>query len=625
MPAAPSRAPSRRFLQATIVTILALGALALPPLAASTDPDDAQHGGAGGHLAPSSANVDLVGRVDLTSVPGGVADVGALGEHAYVAAFRPECGGAGGGVHVVDVGDPERPEKVAFIPAPANSYVGEGIHAIRIDTAHFSGDVLLHNNEPCDTSVPFAGGASLWDVTDPEHPVALSASFGDATPAVPRHTFHATHSAFAWTTGPNAYAVLQDNNEGRDVDVFDITDPRNPVLLAEVGWEDWPGAAAPLAHGSSVLHHDVVVEKVRGKWLMLLSYWDAGFIVLDVTDPASPAFVSDSDPLATDPLTGFSPEGNAHQAVFSGNGKMILGTDEDFSPYRTLFRVTSGPHAGAFDAGEFSWTVPFASAYPAGFAGEVVFGGSGCAEDLNGNGVSDADEVPSAASTGAEAVVFSRGACFFSTKVESGQDAGYGVVLVGQSHGGSRGGLLADGFTCGSMGHSFVVTSSGGCVGHRAMHLLFDDAPAYTGPEGYAAGGDLPAIGTLGASVSIATTFDGWGYVHLLDTETMEEIDAYAVPESLDEAYASGFGALTVHELKIDPREDVNLAYASYYDAGLRVLAFGKKGLDEVGHYVADGGSDYWGVFPLAQGNEPPLLLVSDRDSGLAILRYTGG
>jgi hypothetical protein len=76
---------------------------------------------------------------------------------------------------------------------------------------------------------------------------------------------------------------------------------------------------------------------------------------------------------------------------------------------------------------------------------------------------------------------------------------GYDAVIVGNSHGGTRNGLLPDGFACGAKGHTFNSSDiSAICVGHRAMHLLFADPPAYSAPEGYAAGGDLPAIGTLG-------------------------------------------------------------------------------------------------------------------------------
>jgi hypothetical protein len=251
-----------------------------------------------------------------------------------------------------------------------------------------------------------------------------------------------------------------------------------------------------------------------------------------------------------------------------------------------------------------------------------VYGGSGCVEDVNGNGISDREEVPAASVSGADIVVFSRGTCFFSIKIESGQLAGYDAVIVGNSHVGSGNGAAPDAFLCGSQGHDFEITASGICIGHRAMHLLFNDEPNYTGPEAV----DIP-LGAIGADIFADAVFDGWGYVRLLDARTMEQIDAYAIDEALDPAFAFGFGALSVHEVAVDPFRD-GLAYLSYYSGGLRVIRYSSRGLREVGHYIAEEGNNFWGVevHRLPKGNrhrnKGPLILASDIDSGLWIFRY---
>jgi hypothetical protein len=602
---------------------------------------DDQHGSSDGHLPASSKNVELVGKVQLTSVARGIADVAAFGDYAYLNAFSPECAGRPGaqgtGVHVVDISDPATPRKVGFLPAEANSYVGEGVHVMEFDGRH----ILVHNNETCDSSRPVVSGFAVWDVTNPRAAVKLG-QFGDVTPAVANQTYHTTHSVQGFTWQGRAYAVAQDNQDLKDVDIFDITPAimgAGPaVLVAEVGLEDWPGAQGSYANGDTVNHHDMQQKVIGGHNFLLVSYWDAGQVLLNIDNPANPVFVTDSDYSSPDPETGLQvPEGNSHQSYWDQDGDFVLSTDEDFSPQRMLFQVTSGPHSGAYGAGEFGWTKPVPQS---GIAGATIFGGSGCVEDTNGNGVSDRSEVPSAASTGANVVVFSRGTCFFSDKVRTGEEAGYNTVLIGQSHGGTRNGLLPDAFVCGGQGSPTLGTAHGVCIGHRAMHLLFDDPPAYAPPEGYVAGGDLPAIGTRGASVRATPTFDGWGYVHLHDARTLANIDTYAIPEALDPAYATGFGHLTVHEVKTDPRPKKDLAYFSWYSGGLRVAKFGADGITEVGHYIAEGGSNFWGVYPhctgqclLAEkdqgkgrhGAKRPLLLMSDRDSGLWILRYTGG
>jgi hypothetical protein len=602
-----------------------------------------QHSGVGGHLPASSKNVELVGKVDLTDVDGGIADVAAFGDYAYLNAFHPECAGRnpdsqGTGVHVVDIADPANPRKVGFLPAEPNSYVGEGVHVIDFEGRQY----LLHNNETCNGNQPVVSGFALWDVTTPAAAVKLG-QYGDSTPAAARQTFHTTHSVQGFVWDGKAYAVASDNQDLKDVDIFDLTPAIRgagpAVLVSERGIEDWPGAQGSYANGDSVFNHDIQQKVIRGNNMLAVSYWDAGQVLLNINDPANPVYVGDSDFSSPDPqFPAFQiPEGNSHQSYWDQDGDFLLSSDEDFSPTRTLCRITSGGNAGDTGCGEFGFTPKLADDYPQGFEGQAVWGGSGCIEDLNGNGISDRAEVP-AASDPTDVVVFSRGGCFFSDKIRSGEEMGYELVAVGQSHGGTRNGLLPDGFLCGSRGSPVLGTAAAVCIGHRAMHQLFDDPPAYAAPEGYAAGGDLPAIGTRGHTLSArGGVFDGWGYVQLHDARdpNLPVIDTYAVAESKDPAHATGSGNLTVHEVKTDMRAGKDLAYLSYYDAGLRVLSFGPGGMTEVGHYIAEGGNDFWGVFPVPPGNVSgskgrgadkarPLLLMSDRDSGLWILRYTG-
>ena len=594
------------------------------------DPEDGhdhQHGGTGGHLEASSLNMDLVGHVDVSGAvgadkPGHIADVAAFGNHAYLAARRLNTSPCGaGGFYTVDISDPANPTEVGFTAVPPHSYPGEGMQVIHLNTPKFKGEVLLTNNENCGSNPARVGGMSLYDVTDPTAIAPLSLGKGDTNGGTLARA-RQIHSVFGWQAGKRAFAIIVDNEEVTDVDIMELTDPRNPVQIAEVSILDWTGAHAPLANGESVFLHDMVVKRINGHDYALLSYWDAGWIVLNVDNPASPVFVDDSNYPDPEPLLGFTPpEGNAHQGEWSHNNKYILGTDEDFAPSRLKFDITTGPNAGTYGGGQFSWTDPISESNP--FTGTTAWGGSGCEEDTNGNSVSDRLEVPSQASTGADIVVFVRGTCFFSKKVESGQLAGYDKVIIMQSHGGTRNGLTPNGFTCGSQGHGFTVSASAICVGHRAGHLLFNDTPEFVGaPEG----ADMPALGTVGAAVAATTTFDGWGTVHLLDAKTLQEVDNFTIPQAIHPDFAQGFGNMTVHEVATD-KED-NLAYLSWYDAGMRTVRFGPDGIEEVGHYIAEGGNDFWGVeahrLP-GDLSETTYILGSDRDSGLWIFRYTGG
>lgn len=150
---------------------------------------------------------------------------------------------------------------------------------------------------------------------------------------------------------------------------------------------------------------------------------------------------------------------------------------------------------------------------------------------------------------------------------------------------------------CGS--GAFVDEIVAVCTSHDAFHRLFGlptDPAIWTYPE-------LLPIGTIAESIEVGSVFDGWGYVHLYDAETLEELDIYAIPEAIDPAYAFGCGDLSVHEVAVDP-QDASLAYLSYYSGGLRALQIecadpadtGTCELVEVGGYLDPAGNDFWGV-----------------------------
>jgi hypothetical protein len=597
-----------------------------------------QHGEPGDHLPGSSENVTLLGQVDIDGVaPDRVADVTAYGNYAYLSVRDPE-GCYEAGFAVIDISDPANPTQVGFIDWTDGSFPGEGAHVINLNTKYFKGQILVGNNEICDEETG-EGGLTIWDVTDPLAPVQLTAHAGDpsAGEAGFPHQFNHIHSVFAWQQKNRAFAVMTDNMEFEDIDIMEITDPRNPVLVSETDANVYDVAReGVISHGNfqGSFLHDMVVKKIGRTWTLLVSYWDGGWVKFNVNDPSSPEYMIDSDyPLPDTLFPEFEfPEGNAHQAEFTRNNRWIIGTDEDFSPYRLLndqFTITSGPNAGDYPGGEFGWTVPITS-YPDGqINGPTIYGGYGC-PDVSADGTDNPAPfdlpVPPASSLPADpgeekVVVLQRGQCFFSEKVESAQDAGYDAVLIANHHAGSGFGADPDGSLCGSQGHDFTPTIAGACIGHRAFHLLLGTTPNFDPPGPPHA--DDPAIGTLGAEVLLASEFDGWGYVRLLDAETMEQVDAYAIDEALDPAFASGFGDLSVHEVAVDPYKR-NLAYLSYYAGGVRVIEYGPDGLEEVGHYIDEDGNDFWGieVHKLRQLKKPTVILGSDRDSGLWIFQY---
>jgi hypothetical protein len=610
--------------------------------------DEAQHGPTSGHLPPTSLNVDVLGRLKLTNKVDDVSDVSATQApngrwYAYVGDWGAKC--STGGVNVVDITNPAAPVKVRFINSSGSGYITEGVQALHIDTTAYSGDILVVSNEWCRTlpnPKQMPGGISIWDINNPTSPKLLVEAFGDFD--VYGSRANESHSAIAWDAGSRAFVAAIDNEEIKDVDLFEITNPRRPVLLSET---NLPGVRVN-AYGNEKTSHDFDVLRIDGRWHLMVSDWDAGWIDVDVNNPASPVIVGDFDYAACDQVvtTACPPEGNAHQGEWNSDGSVFIGTDEDSSPFRLPIEVKDGPLAGQiFPAGEFSFTKPV-DTFPGGkINGPTVFGGYGCPDD--------AAEVPSAASAfpslGADEeaiIVFQRGpvgdpnhphdACFFSDKIAMGESKGYDVVIVANHHQGTAGGEFPDAFVCGSQGSPVAGTAAGLCVGHRFMHLAFGKAPDYTFP--YPSPAPLePTPGTLGPRIEAESEFDGWGYARLIDTSAPsapKEVGQYWLREQTSLDFVSGFGDLTVHEVEVprgDPDEggpnsdDDKLAYFSWYSGGFRVIDFTDPSKPkEVGRYIDPKGNDLWGVALAEDNTGKRIVLASDRDFGLFIFRYTG-
>jgi hypothetical protein len=606
--------------------------------------DPHQHGPSSGHLPPTQENVSVVGKAKLTVITDRLSDVAVLGDYAYVGVWAaglpsPRCRG---GVIVVDISDPTDPEKVGYLRSHQDTYATEGIQALHVDTPDFTGDLLAVSNEDCGRRG--IGGLTLWDVTDPLEPVKLSEDGGDYTdghftdPTNVDPVAHSSHSVMAWQDGDDLYAIAIDNDEDpNDLDFFDITDPRNPVLIAETGIGDWPSVQVD-AFGNFPTSHDFDVRFIDGHWLAMVSYWDAGWVLLNVDDPSNPTLVTEFDYAECEAhVTDVCPpEGEAHQGEWNEDGSLFIGTDEDIAPFRLIFEVVGGSAAGMHDAEEFSWTIPISTLPDETVNGPVVFGGYGCPGDRAGiPPASVLDPVTGAGED--QIVVFQRGpvedpdnpgeACFFSEKVESAQLAGYDAVLIANHHSGAGEGEHPDATICGSQGHTFTPTIPGLCIGHRLMHTLFGYTADYTVPYPSGDPGDLePDIGDIGTGEVNATSFfSGWGHARLLDGATLEEIDQFWIPEAADPAFAVGFGTVDVHEVATGRGADADLAYYAHYSGGIRVTRFDATGIEEVGRFIDEGGNDFWGVQltdKFVDGRR--VVAYSDRSYGLYLATYTG-
>ena len=257
---------------------------------------------------------------------------------------------------------PGGPEEVAFIQAKEGSAPGEGIQALHIDTPSYNGDILVSNNEKCKEKAGF-GGLNIYDVTNPAHPTLLAEGFGDETvTGQGKKAANDIHSIFAWDAGDEGLRRDRRQRGGPDVDIVDITNPKKPALIAEYDLDEkFPQIvqAAP-ANLVEIFHHDVVVKQIGGRQIMLVSYWDGGYVTLDVTDPKNPDLhrrhrLHQPGPGGRrEPGSREAPEGNAHQAEFTKDNELHHRRRRGLRPVSACAATTDD--AGTFSAGSGSGT-----------------------------------------------------------------------------------------------------------------------------------------------------------------------------------------------------------------------------------------------------------------------------
>ncbi len=585
------------------------------------------HGAAGSvdgraSVPPREEGLELVGKFNLAGSLAGegrVADVSAKGNYAYLTMFyEPTC--ERGGVQIVDISNPAAPKGVRYIPSHTDTYSGEGSQVVSLETPYFKGDLLIYQNEWCPGTTNGVGGITLVDVTNPKQPKKLVEGAGDFTkksgsqsPGQPQTKANQTHSAFAWhqrdadgdKTG-KVFVVLVDDLEEPDVDILNITNPSKPKIVSETNLDQFAQTGPTRPHGDAVFSHDMIVKHIGGRDIMLMSYWDGGYVTLDVSNPAAPKPLSDTDFAPADPVRTqygqtITPEGNAHQAEFTNDNEFFFATDEDFNPYRVIARFLGGPAAGqTFTAAQGSETKPVNKDNP--LSGDTRFLGLAC------------DPVPAAG--GDLIAVAERGVCDFQVKLNNIAAAGYkGLIVFNRT---------------GVDGCETLVTMLAASQTTPAIFISRKDGFRLLGVEpgpGYTCNEDGTGTATPpGPSVAVdmSAVFDGWGYTHMYRTDLtegakMEEVDTYAPPEGQLEEFAENFGDMTVHEVATDP--DQRFVYVSHYALGMRVLRYDDSGLEEVGAFVEPGGSNYWGVEVHRIGGKE-YILGSDRDRGLRIFDY---
>lgn len=244
----------------------------------------------------------------------------------------------------VDLSDPE-------FPVVSGTALGEGTDnfdaKVDADVAGLANDGAGPDDSDRDLN---PGGVTFFDVSDPADPKRVS--FYPADSGIHNH----------FIEGGYAYLCVNESDEAifdaSRVEILDVTDPSDPALVGSWGLRDrHPEMATAFPHPL----HDIYVQDD----VAYLAYWDAGCIILDVSDKGAPQPVAhfgatdDADEPWDDTVELYQRylgnPGNAHYVQPTPDGSYTLVGDETFpGPFEDT--VIPGDHGGIriFDTSDVS-------------------------------------------------------------------------------------------------------------------------------------------------------------------------------------------------------------------------------------------------------------------------------
>ena len=308
------------------------------------------------NLAPSGHGERLVSEATT--------DVWVLDGFGYLGTFQSPCGDGtgdnGSGIRIFRIQNPNDPanpdinrvKEVGFLPSVAGSRSND----VKVANLN-SGRILVHSNEPC--TAGGLGGFEIWNVDDPLNAVHIAHVQTDDVNGFLRAALgfvdFGVHNLFLFTQDDRDYAAAVVESEFGNFQVFDITDPTDPALvgfwgaeelrMAELGLDPSlvPGLDADdfgiivdldawlfdgFGLSTNRFLHDITISADGAR--VYLSNWDAGLVLLDISDPTDPTLVS----VALDPVNGSRDgEVNSHAAWPNEDGTVVVETEEDFASW----------------------------------------------------------------------------------------------------------------------------------------------------------------------------------------------------------------------------------------------------------------------------------------------------
>ena len=420
------------------------------------------------------------------------------------------------------------------------------------------------------------------------------------------------HNLYLFSQAERDYVAAQTYATIGAFQIFDITDPKNVERVSFFGPEslewssvDWEtvddtdflrDVSTYIYSGygqmtNRLLHDHYITDDGMTAYL---ANWDAGLIRLDLSDITTPQVVSVA--LLPDSEDG---EVNSHSVWASADSLTVVEGEEDFDPYATQFRITSGAGAGVYSSSEGSVTRPIFTLKNERLVGRTVYAGDGC-------------ETLPAAPNRRSVALLQRGTCTFQFKATLAQQQGYaGVVIFNHAGGGDE--LV-------SMGGDGRTGIPGVFVGHSTGLKL----------AGVQSAADL-MVGATGETFSVGVEPTGWSGLRIWDYSDPEKPVLASTFNTVCSAYPDDSscdpnGIYSSHNVIVE--EDK--VYVSWYAEGVLVIDISDPYAPvEVARYHStsepfeenNGGiQDVWGIYK-TPGD--PYIYASDRNGGLYVLEHT--
>lgn len=252
------------------------------------------------------------------------ADVWAHDKFAYLGVWSGTCPATG--VKVVDYHNLRHPRLVSRLRNDAGTSA-EDVVVRHVRTPAFTGDLAVTGIQACgEVEEPVFRGLQFFNVTDPSHPAELG-RWSAPELSVGCHEVDLVQRPDGTVLAGCANVFAEQINGTDEVVLVDASDPTAPVTAG--GWAigadlgvDPAGTQENLGCFPASFDHSV--RFVDRGLRVYGSYWDFGAVLLDITDPSAPSYVSTADIAPPDE------DGDVHSVARAGD--TLLVNPEDFSP-----------------------------------------------------------------------------------------------------------------------------------------------------------------------------------------------------------------------------------------------------------------------------------------------------